>query len=108
MDNFMMEISISSMGSLTLTKAELSALLFEQLGLNKREANDFVDAFFETMLVQLGQGHEVKISGFGNFEVRAKVSRPGRNPKTGEAVTIPPRRVITFKPTVTLREKMNS
>ena len=103
-----MEISIGSMGSPTMTKAELSALLFEQLGLNKREANDFVDAFFETMVGQLVQGQGVKISGFGNFEVRAKASRPGRNPKTGEAVTIPPRRVITFKPTVTLRGKINS
>jgi integration host factor subunit alpha len=102
-----MEISIRSMGTPTLTKAELSALLFEQLGLNKREAKDFVDAFFETMLAQLAQGQDVKVSGFGNFEVRSKSSRPGRNPKTGEAVNIPPRQVIAFKPTVTLRGKVN-
>jgi len=108
MDNFKMEISINSMGSPTLTKAELSALLFEQLGLNKREAKDFVDAFFETMHAQLAQGQDVKVSEFGNFEVRSKSSRPGRNPKTRKAVTIPPRRVIAFKPTVTLREKVNS
>jgi len=95
------------MGSPTLTKAELSALLFEQLGLNKREAKDFVDAFFETMLAKLAQGQDVKVSGFGNFEVRSKSSRPARNPKTGEAVTIPPRHVIAFKPTVTLRGKIN-
>lgn len=89
MGNFKMEISISSMGSPTLTKAELSALLFEQLGLNKREAKDFVDAFFETMLAQLAQGQDVKVSGFGNFEVRAKSSRPGIDENQSLVVTFP-------------------
>lgn len=102
-----MEISFNSVGSPSLTKADLSMLLFEQLGLNKREANDFIEAFFEAILQSLTQGHDVKISGFGNFEVRAKSSRPGRNPKTGKAVNIPARKVIAFKPTVTLRGKIN-
>ena len=95
------------MESLTLTKSEMSALLFEQLGLNKREANDFIDAFFEVILQKLTLGQDVKISGFGNFEVRAKSSRPGRNPRTGTAVPIPARKVIAFKPTVALRGKIN-
>lgn len=102
-----MEISFNFVGSPSLTKADLSILLFEQLGLNKREANDFIEAFFEAILQSLTQGQDVKISGFGNFEVRAKSSRPGRNPKTGKAVNIPARKVIAFKPTVTLRGKIN-
>jgi integration host factor subunit alpha len=102
-----MEISINTLESPTLTKSELGALLYEQLGLNKREANDFIEAFFEVILQNLTLGQDVKISGFGNFEIRAKSSRPGRNPKTGKAVNIPARKVIAFKPTVTLRGKIN-
>jgi integration host factor subunit alpha len=70
---------------MTLTKAELADLLFEQLGLNKREAKDMVERFFE-----------VKLSGFGNFQLREKPQRPGRNPKTGEEIPITARRVVTF------------
>jgi integration host factor subunit alpha len=80
----------------TLTKAELAELLFDQLGLNKREAKDMVDAFFDLMRDSLVAGDDVKLSGFGNFQIRTKASRPGRNPRTGEPVDIKARRVVTF------------
>src|SRR5665213_2809632 len=69
--------------NMTLTKAELADLLFEQLGLNKREAKDMVERFFEEIRLALAQGHSVKLSGFGNFQLREKPQRPGRNPNTG-------------------------
>ena len=81
---------------MTLTKAELADLLFEKVGLNKREAKDMVEAFFEEIRNALEAGDGVKLSGFGNFQLRDKPQRPGRNPKTGEEVPIPPRRVVTF------------
>ena len=81
---------------MTLTKAELADLLFEKVGLNKREAKDMVEAFFEEIRNALERGDGVKLSGFGNFQLRDKPQRPGRNPKTGEEVPIPPRRVVTF------------
>lgn len=80
----------------TLTKAELAELLFERVGLNKREAKDIVDTFFEEIRDSLVRGVEVKLSGFGNFRVRDKPPRPGRNPKTGEIIPIAARRVVTF------------
>lgn len=83
-------------GNFTLTKAELAELLFVQVGLNKREAKEMVEAFFEEIRHSLEQGELVKLSGFGNFAVRDKASRPGRNPKTGETVAIAARRVVTF------------
>nr|WP_317204565.1 integration host factor subunit alpha [Janthinobacterium sp.] len=87
----------------TLTKAELAELLFEHVGLNKREAKDLVDAFFDEISDALARGEAVKLSGFGNFQLRDKGSRPGRNPKTGEVVTIAPRRVVTFQPSQKLK-----
>jgi len=80
----------------TLTKAELAELLFEKVGLNKREAKDMVDTFFEEIRHALQEGDSVKLSGFGNFQLRDKPQRPGRNPKTGEAIPITARRVVTF------------
>jgi integration host factor subunit alpha len=80
----------------TLTKAELAELLFERVGLNKREAKDMVDMFFEEIRFALQRGDSVKLSGFGNFQLRDKPQRPGRNPKTGEAIPITARRVVTF------------
>ncbi|GAA5092100.1 integration host factor subunit alpha [Paenalcaligenes hermetiae] len=80
----------------TLTKAELTDFIFEQVGLNKREAKELVDAFFAEISAALERGEEVKLSGFGNFQVRDKSSRPGRNPKTGEPIPISARRVVTF------------
>ena len=81
---------------MTLTKAELADLLFDKVGLNKREAKDMVEAFFEEIRVELEEGGAVKLSGFGNFQLRDKPQRPGRNPKTGEEIPITARRVVTF------------
>jgi integration host factor subunit alpha len=80
----------------TLTKAELAELLFEQVGLNKREAKDMVETFFGEIRDALERGEAVKLSGFGNFQLRDKPQRPGRNPKTGEEIAITARRVVTF------------
>ncbi|MCL6262115.1 MULTISPECIES: integration host factor subunit alpha [Craterilacuibacter] len=81
---------------MTLTKAELADLLFDRVGLNKREAKDMVESFFEEIRVALEVGDSVKLSGFGNFQLRDKPQRPGRNPKTGEEIPITARRVVTF------------
>ncbi|MEW5789603.1 MAG: integration host factor subunit alpha [Pseudomonadota bacterium] len=81
---------------MTLTKAELANLLFEKVGLNKREAKDMVETFFEEVRTALESGDSVKLSGFGNFQLREKPQRPGRNPKTGEEMPITARRVVTF------------
>ena len=80
----------------TLTKAELAELLFQQVGLNKREAKDMVETFFSEICEALITGDAVKLSGFGNFQLRNKPQRPGRNPKTGEEIPITARRVVTF------------
>jgi len=82
--------------SRTVTKAELADALFEKLGLNKREAKDMVDSFFDEIRLALERGESVKLSGFGNFLLRDKPQRPGRNPKTGEEIAITARRVVTF------------
>ena len=79
-----------------LTKAEMAEALFDQLGLNKREARELVDLFFEEIRAALSSGEQVKLSGFGNFQLRDKPHRPGRNPKTGEEIPITARRVVTF------------
>lgn len=87
---------LPSLETPTLTKAELSELLFDRLGLNKRESKDMVEAFFEIIHETLVQGDDVKLSGFGNFNIRRKAPRPGRNPRTGEAIPIKARHVVTF------------
>jgi integration host factor subunit alpha len=87
---------LTSLDTPTLTKAELSELLFDRLGLNKRESKDMVEAFFEIVHGSLVQGQDVKLSGFGNFNIRRKASRPGRNPRTGESIPIKARNVVTF------------
>ena len=91
---------------MTLTKADLADLLFEQVGLNKREAKDMVEAFFEEVRSALEAGDSVKLSGFGNFELRKKSERPGRNPKTGEEIPITARRVVTFHASQKLKTKV--
>ena len=91
-----MEMSVESLETPALTKAHLADLLFEQIGLNKRESKDMVDAFFDLIVDSLTQGQDVKISGFGNFQIRTKAARPGRNPRTGELIPIEARRVATF------------
>jgi integration host factor subunit alpha len=80
----------------TLTKAELAELLFDKLGLNKRESKDMVEAFFDIIHESLVSGRDVKLSGFGNFNIRRKAPRPGRNPRTGESIPIKARNVVTF------------
>ena len=80
----------------TLTKADLAELLFDRLGLNKRESKDMVEAFFDIVHDTLVEGQDVKLSGFGNFNIRRKAPRPGRNPRTGEAIPIHARNVVTF------------
>lgn len=82
---------------MAVTKADLAEALFHQLGLNKREAKEFVELFFEKVREALERGESVKLSGFGNFGLREKNSRPGRNPKTGEEIPISARRVVTFR-----------
>ncbi len=83
---------------MALTKADMAESLFNKLGLNKRESRKLVDLTFEELIASLAVGEQVKLSGFGNFDLRDKNERPGRNPKTGEKVPIPARRVVTFKP----------
>ena len=89
-------VMLPSIEALTLTKADLADLLFERLGLNKRESKDMVEAFFEIVHSSLVAGSDVKMSGFGNFNIRRKASRPGRNPRTGEIIPIKARDVVTF------------
>ena len=101
-----MEISIGSLESSALTKAQVADLLFDHIGLNKRESKDMVDAFFDLIADSLIDGQDVKISGFGNFQIRTKASRPGRNPRTGEAIPIPARRVVTFHASHKLKEQI--
>lgn len=89
-------ISLPTLETPTLTKADLAELLFERLGLNKRESKDMVEAFFDIVNATLMAGEDVKLSGFGNFTIRRKAPRPGRNPRTGEAIPIKARNVVTF------------
>ncbi|MBV8605405.1 MAG: integration host factor subunit alpha [Pelomonas sp.] len=89
-------VLLPSLETPTLTKAELSELLFDRLGLNKRESKDMVEAFFDIVHATLARGDDVKLSGFGNFNIRRKASRPGRNPRTGESIPIAARNVVTF------------
>ena len=89
-------VILPSIETPTLTKAELSELLFDHLGLNKRESKDMVEAFFDILSGALVSGQDVKLTGFGNFNIRRKAPRPGRNPRTGEAIPITARNVVTF------------
>ena len=91
-----------------LTKADLAEMLFDELGLNKREAKEIVEMFYGEISVALENNDQVKISGFGNFELRDKKSRPGRNPKTGEEIPISARRVVTFKPGQKLKARVET
>ena len=91
---------------MTVTKADLANTLFEHLGLNKREAKEFVELFFEKIRESLESGESVKLSGFGRFSVRDKKSRPGRNPKTGEEVPVTPRRVVTYKASQKVKDRI--
>ena len=92
---------------MALTKADMAERLFEELGINKREAKDLVEIFFEEIRSALEQGRQVKLSGFGNFYLRDKNQRPGRNPKTGEEIPITARRVVTFRPGQKLKARVD-
>ncbi len=91
---------------MALTKADMAKSLFNELGLNKREALELIDLFFQELGASLADGEQVRLSGFGNFDLRDKVARPGRNPKTGEKVPIPARRVVTFRAGQKLRARV--
>lgn len=93
---------------MAITKADLAEALFNELGLNKREAKEFVELFFEKVREALENGEPVKLSGFGNFGLRAKSSRPGRNPKTGEEIPISARRVVTFRASQKLKQRVEA
>jgi integration host factor subunit alpha len=93
---------------MALTKAAMAEMLFDELGLNKREAKEFVEQFFEEVRAALEAGHDVKLSGFGNFVLRNKNERPGRNPKTGEEIPISARRVVTFRPGQKLKTRVEA
>ena len=93
---------------MSLTKADIADRLFNEVGLNKREAKEFVDAYFEIIRQALENGENVKLSGFGNFQLREKNQRPGRNPKTGEEIPISARRVVTFRPGQKLRASVEA
>ena len=101
-----MEFSIESLETPALTKAHLADLLFDQIGLNKRESKDMLDSFFDLISDSLVEGEDVKISGFGNFQIRTKAPRPGRNPRTGESIPIEARRVVTFHSSHKLKEQI--
>ncbi|TDJ27278.1 MAG: integration host factor subunit alpha [Gammaproteobacteria bacterium] len=91
-----------------LTKAQMADRLFEELGLNKREAKEIVEMFFEEVRNSLQRNEQVKLSGFGNFDLREKGERPGRNPKTGEEIPISARRVVTFRPGQKLKARVEA
>lgn len=92
----------------SLTKADMAERLYEELGLNKREAKDMVESFFEEIRMSLASNEQVKLSGFGNFDLRDKRQRPGRNPKTGQEVPISARRVVTFRPGQKLKDRVEA
>lgn len=92
----------------SLTKADLAERLFEELGFNKREAKELVELFFNEIRDSLEDNEQVKLSGFGNFELREKKERPGRNPKTGEEIPITARRVVTFRPGQKLKVRVEA
>ena len=91
---------------MTVTKDSLVEMVHNEIGLNKREAKELIESFFEQIKQCLEDGNDIKLSGFGNFTLRDKSSRPGRNPKTGEEVTISSRRVVTFKSGLKLKSKL--
>ena len=101
-----MTVTVENLESPALTKAQLADMLFDQIGLNKRESKDMVDAFFDLIADSLVDGTDVKISGFGNFHIRTKAARPGRNPRTGEAIPIQARRVVTFHASHKLKDQI--
>ncbi|MDI9334412.1 MAG: integration host factor subunit alpha [Cytophagales bacterium] len=101
-----MKITLDTLQNPVLTKAELSEGLYASIGLSKRESKEIVEAVFDLMSESLVANDDVKVSGFGNFMVRGKAERPGRNPRTGEATLIAARRVVTFHASPKLKEQL--
>ena len=93
---------------MALTKADMAESLFNKLGLNKREARELVHLFFQELGASLAVGEQVKLAGFGNFYLRDKKERPGRNPKTGEKIPVSARRVVTFRPGNKLKARVEA
>jgi len=91
---------------MALAKADMAKSLFNELGLNKNEGRELVDLFFQELVAALADGEQIRLSGFGNFDLRDKSERPGRNPKTGEKVPIPARRVVTFRAGLKLKARV--
>lgn len=90
-----------------MTKADIVERLYERVGLPKQEVSDVVESVFDLIKARLEQGEKIKISGFGNFTVRTKQARRGRNPQTGETITLPGRRVLSFKASPLLKDALN-
>ena len=93
---------------MSLTKAVMATSLFNAIGLNRKEARELVDLFFQELEASLAEAKPIKLSGFGNFDLRDKKERPGRNPKTGEKVLITARRVVTFRPGQKLKARVEA
>ena len=93
---------------MALTKADMAESLFDEMGLNKKEARELVDLYFHQLVACLAVGEPVKLSGFGNFDLRDKKERPGRNPRTGEKIPVPARRVVTFRPGKKLQARVKA
>ncbi|MCD6269834.1 MAG: integration host factor subunit alpha [Deltaproteobacteria bacterium] len=91
-----------------MTKADMVGLVYERIGVSKREAASMVESIFDIIKESLEKGENVKISGFGSFNLREKKPRRGRNPQTGEEITISARRVLSFKSSNVLRDQLNS
>ncbi len=96
------------MSDKTLTRADISEAVYEEVGLSRHESAELVETVLAEIAAALIAGHNVKISSFGSFMLRDKNGRIGRNPKTGEEVTIAPRRVLTFRPSQVLKQKLNA
>ena len=90
-----------------MTKADLVESIYEKIGFSKKESSDIIEMIFDTMKDTLEKGEKIKISGFGNFVVRAKRPRMGRNPQTGQEIEISARRVLTFRPSQVLKQALN-
>ncbi len=93
---------------MALTKVDMAESLFNEVGLNRREARELVALFFQELEASLAVGVQVKLTGFGNFDLRDKKERPGRNPKTGEDIPIPARRVVTFRAAQKLKARVEA
>lgn len=102
-----MQLAFDDIGLGSLTKTDMCSKLFDQLGVNKREASDMVDTFFSIISDRLATGEDVRLADFASFQVKTKSSRPGRNPRTGKAVQIASRKVVTFIPGPKLKNKLN-